>query len=57
LKTIKKQDYSLFIWKVVKAHVATFPKYPVTVHYRGEGVFMISGKSINLRKKFKPENL
>jgi hypothetical protein len=57
LKTIKKQDYSLFIWEVVKAHVATFPKYPVTVHYRGEGVFMISGKSINLRKKFKPENL
>jgi hypothetical protein len=42
---------------VVKAHVATFPKYPETVHYRGEGVFMISGKSINLRKKFKPENL
>ena len=49
--------HSLFIWEVVKAHVATFPKYPETVHYRGEGVFMISGKSINLRKKFKPENL
>jgi len=41
----------------VKAHVASSPKYPKTVHYRGQGVFMISGPSISLRKKFKPENL
>ncbi|HTD65782.1 MAG TPA: flavin reductase family protein [Candidatus Limnocylindria bacterium] len=47
----------LFIWEVVKAHVATSPKYPETFHYRGDGVFMISGRSINLRKKFKPQNL
>lgn len=49
--------YSLFIWEVVKAHVATSPKYPETLHYRGEGVFMISGRSLNLRRKFKPQNL
>jgi len=49
--------YGLFIWKVVKAHVATSPKYPETLHYRGEGVFMISGPSLNLRKKFKAQNL
>jgi len=49
--------YGLFIWKVVKAHVATSPKYPETLHYRGEGVFMISGRSLNLRKQFKPGNL
>ena len=49
--------YNLFIWEVVKAHVASSPKYPKTVHYRGQGVFMISGPSISLRKKFKPENL
>jgi flavin reductase (DIM6/NTAB) family NADH-FMN oxidoreductase RutF len=49
--------YGLFIWKVVKAHVATSPKYPETLHYRGEGVFMVSGRSISLRKKFKPQNL
>lgn len=49
--------YNFFILKVVKAHVATSPKYPKTVHYRGDGVFMISGKSISLRKNFKPENL
>ena len=47
----------LFIWEVVKAHVATSPKYPETFHYRGDGVFMISGRSISLRRKFKPQNL
>jgi len=49
--------HGFFIWEVVKAHVATSPKYPETFHYRGEGVFMISGRSISLRKKFKPQNL
>ncbi len=49
--------WSLFIWEVVKAHVATSPKYPQTFHYRGDGVFMISGRSISLRRKFKPEML
>jgi flavin reductase (DIM6/NTAB) family NADH-FMN oxidoreductase RutF len=49
--------YDLFIWEVVKAHVASSPKYPKAVHYRGQGVFMISGPSINLRKKFKAERL
>jgi flavin reductase (DIM6/NTAB) family NADH-FMN oxidoreductase RutF len=49
--------YDLFIWKVLKAHVASSPKYPKTVHYRGQGVFMIAGPSISLRKKFKAENL
>src|SRR6266542_6833730 len=28
--------YGVFIWEVVKAHVATSPKYPETLHYRGE---------------------
>ena len=49
--------YGLFIWEVLKAHVASSLKYPKTVHYRGQGVFMISGPSISLRKKFKAENL
>ena len=49
--------YGLFTWEVVRAHVATSPKYPETLHYRGEGVFMLSGRSISLRKKFKPQNL
>ena len=36
--------YSLFVLEVVKAHVATSPKYPRTLHYRGDGVFMLSGR-------------
>jgi flavin reductase (DIM6/NTAB) family NADH-FMN oxidoreductase RutF len=49
--------YSLFIFKVVKAHVARRPRNPRTMHYRGHGEFMIAGKSLNLRRKFKPEYL
>ena len=49
--------YSLFVFECVKAHVATSPKYPKTVHYRGDGVFMIAGENRSYRRKFKPENL
>lgn len=49
--------YSLFVFEVVKAHVATSPKYPTTVHYRGDGVFMVSGRSVSYRKRFKRVNL
>lgn len=49
--------WGLFIWEVVKAHVATSPKYPETFHYRGDGVFMISGRSMDLSRKFKPQML
>ncbi len=48
---------SLFIFEVVKAQVATQPRYPQTVHYRGDGVFMILGPSKSYRSRFKPENL
>ncbi len=49
--------YGLFIWRVVKAHVAASVKSPETIHYRGQGIFMIAGRTINRRKKFKPQNL
>lgn len=52
---IKK--YSLFIFEVVKAHAPSSPKYPTTIHYRGDGQFMVAGRSLNLRKRFKPEML
>ena len=53
---IKK--YSLFVLEVVKAHVAIAPKFPKTIHYRGDGLFMISGPTIKkYRKHFKPEYL
>jgi len=54
-KLIKK--YSLFIFKVVAAHAAVSPKYPTTIHYRGDGQFMVAGKNLNMRKNFKPQNL
>jgi flavin reductase (DIM6/NTAB) family NADH-FMN oxidoreductase RutF len=43
--------YNFFIFEVVKAHVAVWPKYPSTLHYRGDGVFMLSGRSIKLPSK------
>lgn len=49
--------YSLFVFEVVKAHVASSPRYPATVHYRGDGVFMVSGRSVNYRSRFKRVNL
>jgi flavin reductase (DIM6/NTAB) family NADH-FMN oxidoreductase RutF len=52
---IKK--YSLFIFEVVKAHVASSPRYPTTMHYRGDGVFMVSGRNKSYRRRFKRVNL
>jgi flavin reductase (DIM6/NTAB) family NADH-FMN oxidoreductase RutF len=49
--------YSLFVCEVVKAHVAMSPRYPKTVHYRGDGVFMVSGRNLSYRRRFKSVNL
>jgi hypothetical protein len=43
--------------EVVKAHVAASPKNPKTLHYRGEGEFMVAGRAMRLREKFKKQNL
>jgi hypothetical protein len=46
------------VLEVVKAHVATSPRYPKTLHYRGDGVFMISGANTSrYRSRFKHGNL
>lgn len=53
---IKK--YSLFVFEVVKAHVAVSPKFPKTIHYRGDGLFMVSGPTTKKwRPLFRPEML
>jgi len=53
---IKK--YSLFVLEVLKAHVAVAPKSPQTMHYRGHGLFMLSGPTvIRYRRLFKREIL
>ncbi len=49
--------YNFFIFEVVKAHAPTTPKYPKTIHYTGEGVFMLSGDHVNYKKFFKKDNL
>ena len=52
---IKK--YSLFVLEVVKAHAADGAKFPQTLHYRGDGLFMIAGPNTSkYRKGFRPQN-
>jgi flavin reductase (DIM6/NTAB) family NADH-FMN oxidoreductase RutF len=47
--------YNLFVFEVVKAHVAISPKNPKTIHYRGDGEFMISGaETRKYRRLFRP---
>lgn len=49
--------YSLFVFEVVKAHAAASPRWPETLHYRGDGQFMIAGRNVSYRRLFKPEML
>ncbi len=49
--------YNFFIWEVVQAHIAASPKHPETLHYTGDGVFMVSGKVVSRRSQFRPEML
>ena len=41
--------YNFFIWEVVAARAARTPRHPETLHYTGEGVFMVAGKVISRR--------
>lgn len=43
---------NFFVFEVVKAKVAVLPKQPETLHYTGDGVFMVSGKIISRKKLF-----
>ncbi len=45
-------NHSLFVWEVVRAHVARSPRLPKTLHYRGDGEYMISGREISTRQRF-----
>nr|WP_249934987.1 flavin reductase [Azotobacter chroococcum] len=49
--------YGLFIWEVVKAHVATAVTEPDTLHYRGQGQFRVAGQVLDLSGRFRPQNL
>lgn len=41
-------SYNFFIFEIVKAQKATSPQWPSTLHYRGHGDFMVSGKPLNV---------
>jgi len=50
--------YSLFVFEVVKAYARVRPKFPKTLHYRGDGLFMMAGPTVSrYRKLFKREML
>lgn len=52
------RKHGLFVFKVVKAHARTSPKFPKTFHYRGGGLLMLSGPTVGrYRKGFKPDRL
>ncbi len=51
------KKYNFFIFKVLKAHVATSPKNPHTMHYQGDGKFMTAGKEMSLTRLFRPDML
>jgi len=42
------RKYDFFILEVVYAQAARSPKWPETLHYRGNGVFMLSGKQMTI---------
>lgn len=48
---------SFFVFEVVKAHVAPEPEHPETLHYLGEGRFMVSGEIIDRSDLFRPDML
>ena len=41
-------------WLRDAAHVARRPKNPQTLHYTGDGVFMVAGKIISRKSLFRP---
>lgn len=45
------ERYDFFIWEVVAARVAPRPRHPETLHYKGDGAFMVSGKVIRRRRE------
>ena len=44
-----------FILECVQAHVAASPKLPETLHCRGNGEFMVSGRTISRKSLMKPQ--
>ena len=50
-------DYDFFVLEVLRARVAPRPRDPRTLHYQGDGRFMVAGDSIARRRFFTPDKL
>jgi flavin reductase (DIM6/NTAB) family NADH-FMN oxidoreductase RutF len=48
------ERYNFFIFEVVHARALPSLGHPRTLHYTGDGVFMVAGKIISRRSKFRP---
>lgn len=44
--------YNFFVFRVVKAHVTPFKRFPQTLHYHGQGVFTTDGRKIDKSRQF-----
>lgn len=50
--------YSLFVFEVLQGHARVTPKFPKTLHYRGDGLFMVAGPTVGrYRRLFRREML
>ena len=45
------ERYDFFIWEVVAARALARPRHPETLHYKGDGTFMVSGKVIRRQRE------
>jgi flavin reductase (DIM6/NTAB) family NADH-FMN oxidoreductase RutF len=45
--------YNFFILEVIQAWIDAGRKQPRTIHHKGNGVFMVAGKTIRLRSRMK----
>ncbi|MEN2976088.1 flavin reductase family protein [Tistrella bauzanensis] len=50
-------SHNFFVFEVVTAHVTTRRRRPATLHYTGDGIFMISGRRIDKSAMFDPRML
>lgn len=50
-------SYNFFIFEVVAGRAETTPAYPETLHYTGDGVFMVAGEIIDRHRQFLPQML
>lgn len=44
------ERYNFFVWEVVAARARATPRHPETLHYQGDGSFMLSGPTIHRRR-------